>query len=133
MKAVVAFILMLAIASCSGEEQTPTHLAKINLPPSQYMQLVEAMDSSMNTFGVSRYGSGPSLKELKGRDVLFWAYQNREKSKAVALEMTDIITAGIIEIRAYGEYFDNTKTRASFIEQIETTIRPFGGVLISQK
>ncbi|XVO23242.1 MAG: hypothetical protein HEQ15_12765 [Betaproteobacteria bacterium] len=66
--------LAMTMNACSGEMQTmtPTHVAQISLAPTRYGELVAKLDIEMKAVGLSRRGASPGLKELRGRDVLFY-------------------------------------------------------------
>lgn len=74
--------LVLTLNACSGEMQTmtPTHVVQLNLAPSRYIEFVEKLDLEMKAIGLSRFGAAPGLKELRGRDAIYFAYKKCQKT-----------------------------------------------------
>jgi hypothetical protein len=127
--------LVLTLNACSRERQTemrsmtPTHVAQINLAPSRYGELVAKLDVEMKAIGLSRYGAGPGLKELKGREVLFFDYRYKLSDKWTFLDGTDIIKHGRVDIGVYSQYFTDEKVKQDAMSRVQKVLAEYGAAL----
>jgi hypothetical protein len=127
--------LAMTMNACSGEMQTmaPTHVAQISLAPTRYGELVAKLDIEMKAVGLSRRGASPGLKELRGRDVLFYVYELERSNKKVFvgafISITDIKKAGTVDMEVYSAVFADEKLKKDAMSRVQKLLAEYGAGL----
>lgn len=123
--------LAMTMNACSGEMQTmtPTHVAQVTLSPTRYGELVAKLDIEMKAVGLSRYGAAPGLKELRGREVLYFDYRFKLSDKWTFLDGIDIIKHGRIDIGVYSQFFADEIVRKDAMSRVQKVLAEYGAGL----
>lgn len=127
-----ALSLASMVGGCSTETHLITHVAQVHLDSARYSTLISSLDVEMSHIGLTRYGAGPGLIELKGRDVLFADYRFRMSDNWGFLTADDVQKVGVVEIRVYSTVFKDQRARHEAVARLNALLGTFGARLVER-
>lgn len=122
------FALISLLGACKS--YSPSHIAEFEIPMKDYPQLIAELDALTKPFGLKRFAAAAGLNELHGREVLFFAYDDPNKtSQRRVLTVSDINGPGKVWVRVYEGGLDDSAQRTKFISEATRILLSFGGTL----